>query len=98
MRPRSAGAGSGLPAFPAPRGPQGSPGSRASRRAVARSNAASLSPVAWCQPARATLGLRPGWADGGERVPAGAGFGEEAEAGPFGELGEHIAGRDAEPL
>jgi hypothetical protein len=40
-------------------------------------------------------GYRVGW--GGHRVPAGAGLGKEAEAGPFGELSEHVPGLNAEP-
>jgi hypothetical protein len=64
-------------------------------------NAASLSPAAVCQPVWVTFGLRTGWVGSrgrwrGERVPAGAGLGEEAVACPFGELGEHVPGPDAE--
>src|SRR5262249_12198982 len=45
----------------------------------------------------AARGLRSGSVSrAGRGVPAGAGLGEEAQAGPFGELGEHVAGLDAE--
>jgi hypothetical protein len=64
-------------------------------------NAASLSAVAGRQPVTISFELRacrgcdrPGWL--GECVPALPGLGEEAQAGPFGELGEHVAGLDAE--
>src|SRR6266568_3330712 len=63
-------------------------------------NAASLSAVSGCQlvtiswELRACRGCnRPGRL--GDGIPALPGLGEEAQAGPFGELGEHVAGLDA---
>ena len=43
-------------------------------------------------------GIGRGASRGRERVPAGAGLGKKAQAGPFGELGEHVTGLDAEQV
>ena len=65
-------------------------------------NAASLSLAAGSQPLFGCLWLRSrigrGAGRGGERVPAGAGLGKKAQAGPLGELREHVTGLDAEQV
>src|ERR1700677_2388655 len=86
-------------------GPQRSPESRAARRAVARTMPRRKTCCLEVNNVVAISGLRSGAAGGGAArsgrtgpgVPAAAGFDEETEAGPLGDLGEQVRGFYAKP-